>query len=243
MIFFSYFSNNLVGRILDELTNPLRKLNLDEAELVAMKAIIAIDPEAKGLSPGAVCSLSQLRDRIQHALFQLISEKERSLHAATARFGNLLLMLPALAKLSSVISENVQFAKMFGCEIVDPFLVEIFVDYYTETIPAAGREKANASTQTNGGCINGAHTSSPLSLANINTNATGGGGLISPPIYSPYLAYPPTHQNYHFSQSTPPTPLSTTYSSICFSSPNYASPTTSAFFDTDVTVNGNFRLL
>lgn len=30
--------------MLDELTNPLRKLRLDETELVAMKAIIVLDP-------------------------------------------------------------------------------------------------------------------------------------------------------------------------------------------------------
>jgi hypothetical protein len=243
----NYFTNNLVGRVLDELTNPLRKLRLDETELVAMKAIIVLDPEAKGLSSAAVDALSLLRDRVQHALFLLISEKAPSIGLATARFGNLLLLLPALAKLSSVISENVQFAKMFGCEILDPFLIEIFVDFYTETIPAPTRERNHASTQTTA-------AAAAIFAASANNNNNNSNGLVSPPIYSPYLPYHTTGNqqqvggNSHYQFPPPPASMNaaTTYSAICFPAPNYGNGGNGAgtFFDCDpATSGGNFRIL
>ncbi|VDM44910.1 unnamed protein product [Toxocara canis] len=107
---------------------------------------------APGISTETSQSLSSLRDRVQHALFQMIREhipSEQPTSAATARFGNILLLLPPLAKVSSLLGENVQFAKMFGCQTIDPLLIEIFVDSPSEVIPSPTcKEKTDVSTQT-----------------------------------------------------------------------------------------------
>ncbi|PIO59100.1 hypothetical protein TELCIR_19449, partial [Teladorsagia circumcincta] len=92
--------------------------------------------------------LCQAARTAQNALFQLIRENSSVLHNVTSRFGNILLLLPPLAKLSSLVGENVQFARMFGGSL-DPLLVELFADNTSEVIPSPStREKADVSTQT-----------------------------------------------------------------------------------------------
>ncbi|KHN87965.1 Nuclear hormone receptor family member nhr-31 [Toxocara canis] len=148
----NFLSNNMTARMLDELTLPIRKLALHETEIVALTALIVLDADAPGISTETSQSLSSLRDRVQHALFQMIREhipSEQPTSAATARFGNILLLLPPLAKVSSLLGENVQFAKMFGCQTIDPLLIEIFVDSPSEVIPSPTcKEKTDVSTQT-----------------------------------------------------------------------------------------------
>ncbi|VDO68905.1 unnamed protein product [Heligmosomoides polygyrus] len=146
--FSSLLANNLVPRILDDLVAPMRKLALSEAEIVVLSALVILDPDSPGLSESSSLALSQLRDRVQNALFQLIRENSPILHNVTSRFGNILLLLPPLAKLSSLVGENVQFARMFGGSL-DPLLVELFADNTSEVIPTpCTREKADVSTQT-----------------------------------------------------------------------------------------------
>ncbi|PAV63677.1 hypothetical protein WR25_07791 [Diploscapter pachys] len=141
-------ANNFVCRVLDDLVMPTKKLVLADAEIVLLTALIVLDPDAPGLSPNTSRSVSQLRDRVQNALFQYIREQSTSQLNITSRFGNILLLLPPLAKLSSIIGENVQFAKMFGVQL-DPMIVEIFTDNPPEVIPSPStKEKADVSTQT-----------------------------------------------------------------------------------------------
>ncbi|KAK6022927.1 hypothetical protein OSTOST_11356 [Ostertagia ostertagi] len=128
----------------------MRKLSLSEAEIVVLSALVILDPatDSPGLSESSSLALSQLRDRVQNALFQLIRENSSVLHNVTSRFGNILLLLPPLAKLSSLVGENVQFARMFGGTL-DPLLVELFADNTSEVISSPStREKADVSTQT-----------------------------------------------------------------------------------------------
>ncbi|KAK6018558.1 Ligand-binding domain of nuclear hormone receptor, partial [Ostertagia ostertagi] len=143
-------ANNLVPRILDDLVAPMRKLSLSEAEIVVLSALVILDPDSPGLSESSSLALSQLRDRVQNALFQLIRENSSVLHNVTSRFGNILLLLPPLAKLSSLVGENVQFARMFGGTL-DPLLVELFADNTSGCAVISSpstREKADVSTQT-----------------------------------------------------------------------------------------------
>uniref|UniRef100_A0A1I7X9Q7 Nuclear receptor domain-containing protein n=1 Tax=Heterorhabditis bacteriophora TaxID=37862 RepID=A0A1I7X9Q7_HETBA len=105
-------------------------------------------PDSPGLSEMSSLAISQLRDRVQNALFQLIREHSPAMHNVTSRFGNILLLLPPLAKLSSLVGENVQFARMFGGAL-DPLLVELFADNTSEVIPSPStKERTDVSTQT-----------------------------------------------------------------------------------------------
>ncbi|VDN60721.1 unnamed protein product [Dracunculus medinensis] len=145
-------SNNMTARILDDLAQPIRKLVLNEAEIVALTALVLLDADAPGLSHDSSRVLSMLRDRVQHALFQMIRDRissDQPISTAISRFGNILLLLPPLAKISSLLCENVQFAKMFGCQSIDPLLIEIFVDSPSEIIPSTSiKERMDVSTQT-----------------------------------------------------------------------------------------------
>ena len=47
------------------------------------------------------------------ASFQVVKESQPTV-SASSRFGNLLLLLPTVAALSNVMSENMQFCQAFG---------------------------------------------------------------------------------------------------------------------------------
>lgn len=75
-------------------------------------------------------SMQLLRYKIQTSLFQYVREhaENASIQCASARFANLLLLLTSVAKLAGLYYENAQLARMFGREVLDPFLVEILLD-------------------------------------------------------------------------------------------------------------------
>ncbi|KHN86722.1 Nuclear hormone receptor family member nhr-31 [Toxocara canis] len=121
-------SDNLIDRTLNELVAPLRKLNLKEEEVVPLKAIIILNPNAKGLSPTAQQVVSELRDRVQDMLFQVVKELH-PVYNASSRFGNLLLLLPTIMTLSGIMCENLQFVQAFGGRHTgDHLLGEMFGD-------------------------------------------------------------------------------------------------------------------
>ncbi|PIC12658.1 hypothetical protein B9Z55_028306 [Caenorhabditis nigoni] len=142
--------NNFVGRVLDDLVAPTKKLSLTNPEISILSALIILDPDARGLSADASRALLGVRNRVQNALFNLIRDNSSSITNVTSRFGNLLLLFPPLAKLSSLIGENVQLAKMFGIPI-DSLLVELYVDADSPELISQNqhiRERMDVSTQT-----------------------------------------------------------------------------------------------
>ncbi|EGT31663.1 hypothetical protein CAEBREN_20828 [Caenorhabditis brenneri] len=144
--------NNFVGRVIDDLVFPTRKLGLTNPEITILSALIILDPDARGLSKETSFALMGVRDRVQNALFNLIRDNSSNMTSVTSRFGNLLLLFPPLAKLSSLIGENVQLAKMFGIPI-DSLLVELYVDADSPELISQNahvRERTDVSTQTAG---------------------------------------------------------------------------------------------
>ncbi|MFH4976763.1 hypothetical protein AB6A40_003472 [Gnathostoma spinigerum] len=124
----NHLSTNLIERTLNELVTPLRDLNLKEEEVVPLKAIIILNPNAKGLSDSAKQLVSQLRDRVQDMLFQVVKELH-PVHSTSSRFGNLLLLIPTIMTLSGIMCENLQFAQAFGTrQTGDLLLNEMFGD-------------------------------------------------------------------------------------------------------------------
>ncbi|KAF7633604.1 Nuclear hormone receptor family member nhr-31 [Meloidogyne graminicola] len=119
----NHLSNNLIDRTLNELVAPLRKLDLKEEEVVALKATIILDPNTKNISEETQQAISLLRNAVQDMLFHSIKELH-PLQNAASRFGNLLLLLPTITTLSCLMSENMQFCQVFGW--TDPLLNELF---------------------------------------------------------------------------------------------------------------------
>ncbi|KAI6224647.1 hypothetical protein M3Y95_00774900 [Aphelenchoides besseyi] len=149
----NHLSNNLIDRTLNELVGPLRSLNLREEEVVPLKAIIILNPNAKGLSAEAQQHVADLRDRIQDMLFQVVKELHPSLNASS-RFGNLLLLLPTITTLSVLMRENMQFCQVFSTKsTAEPLLNELF-----DNNSAKSSEESLISSST--------HTSTPSLFEN-----------------------------------------------------------------------------
>ncbi|KAL3982597.1 Zinc finger C4 type (two domains) family protein [Acanthocheilonema viteae] len=123
-------SDDLINRTLNELVVPLRKLKLKEEEVVPLKAVIILNPNAKGLSVAAQQVVSDLRDRVQEVLFEVIKELNPT-YTATARFGNLLLLLPTIMTLSGTMNKDLQFVQALARgQKEDNLLNEMFAEMY-----------------------------------------------------------------------------------------------------------------
>uniref|UniRef100_A0A914X2C1 Uncharacterized protein n=1 Tax=Plectus sambesii TaxID=2011161 RepID=A0A914X2C1_9BILA len=128
----NHLANNLIGRMIDELVVPIRKMNLSEQEIVAVKAIIMLNPEVKGISPSTSKAIAQLRDRAQETLFHVVSGLHPNI-SPSSRFGNLLLLLPTLSVLTSVMTDNVQLANAFNVKRMGAMVAEIFGEFGCDT--------------------------------------------------------------------------------------------------------------
>uniref|UniRef100_A0A7E4ZUK5 Nuclear receptor domain-containing protein n=1 Tax=Panagrellus redivivus TaxID=6233 RepID=A0A7E4ZUK5_PANRE len=127
----NHLSNNLIGRTLNELVAPLRKLNLREEEVVPLKAIIILSSitDAQQLSTQAQDKIRDFLNKLHDMLFQVVKELHHPVYNPSSRFGNLLLLLPTITTLSSVMCENMHFCQFFGTRANnEPLLNELFDD-------------------------------------------------------------------------------------------------------------------
>uniref|UniRef100_A0A0K0EAU9 Nuclear receptor domain-containing protein n=1 Tax=Strongyloides stercoralis TaxID=6248 RepID=A0A0K0EAU9_STRER len=131
---YEYSGNNLseilIERTLNELVIPIRKMDLKDEEIIPLKAIIALNPIAKGLSESGQLIISELRDKIQDMLFQIVKEIHPMITAST-RFGNLLLLLPTITSLSLIFHDNLQLCHIFNNRNGDDNILSELFDEYT----------------------------------------------------------------------------------------------------------------
>lgn len=141
--------------MLDELVRPIRRLKLLDAERAALTSLILLDGDGCGCSQFVSEALGRVRENVQNALFQFIRERcSHSLNGASSRFAKILLLLPTVAKISSLYNENFQLAKMFGCRSLDPLLDEILLENNIDSnsqsaLSPSTRIRMDAATQTN----------------------------------------------------------------------------------------------
>ncbi|XP_076448770.1 uncharacterized protein LOC143285405 isoform X3 [Babylonia areolata] len=127
----------IASRILDELVQPFRDINIDETEFACMKAIVFFDPDVEGwssllLSPPKplakglvnVSSVKAFRQQIQINLEDYINDRQYEIRG---RFGDILLMLPSLQSIAWQMIEQLQFAKLFGMARIDSLLQEMLL--------------------------------------------------------------------------------------------------------------------
>uniref|UniRef100_A0A915BU75 Nuclear hormone receptor family member nhr-31 n=2 Tax=Parascaris univalens TaxID=6257 RepID=A0A915BU75_PARUN len=119
-----HLANRIIDRALDELVEPFRLLNLNDEEIVLLKAIVVLNPHLKSLSQEASEQIGDLRDRIQETLYHVVRETHPK-EVASSRFGNLLLFLPTIIILGNVMYENLQFVQSFGRQNIDSLLCEL----------------------------------------------------------------------------------------------------------------------
>uniref|UniRef100_A0A915LKA8 Nuclear receptor domain-containing protein n=1 Tax=Meloidogyne javanica TaxID=6303 RepID=A0A915LKA8_MELJA len=95
--------------LMANLDSPKEKLDILKNSFAAFYSRSSLgDPES-----GEHCGLYQIKDKLQNALFQHVRERcDQSINRASSRFANILLLLPAVAKVSSLYLENVQLARI-----------------------------------------------------------------------------------------------------------------------------------
>ncbi|VDP36674.1 unnamed protein product [Heligmosomoides polygyrus] len=81
--------------LVDQVILQLRKLHVTETELLSLKAIMALDPNVKGLSMKSSGHLLVGRESVQNALFSHLMMRHPP-SEATARFGHLLLLIASV---------------------------------------------------------------------------------------------------------------------------------------------------
>ncbi|KAH3775523.1 hepatocyte nuclear factor 4-gamma-like isoform X2 [Dreissena polymorpha] len=114
--------SRIAARILDQIVKPLRDVQIDESEFSCLKTIVFFDPDAKGLSDSA--RVKHFRYQVQVNLEDYINDRQ---YDSRGRFGEILLLLPALQSITWQMIEQIQFAKMFGIANVDNLLQEMLL--------------------------------------------------------------------------------------------------------------------
>lgn len=103
----------IVSRILDELLTPLRRINVEKAEIAALKALVLLHPDITSLTIVSREKLREARDGVLRALFtyikQLLSPGDTSV-----RLSNLLLIIPSLYSVAQTLAQNNQLGVIFG---------------------------------------------------------------------------------------------------------------------------------
>ncbi|KAL8621582.1 hypothetical protein ACOMHN_026253 [Nucella lapillus] len=113
---------SIAARILDELVQPFRDINIDHSEFACMKALVFFDPVARGLTN--VRKVKAIRRQIQINLEDYISDRQ---YETRGRFGDILLMLPNLQSIAWQMIEQLQFAKLIGVTRIDNLLQEMLL--------------------------------------------------------------------------------------------------------------------
>ncbi|KAI1701091.1 ligand-binding domain of nuclear hormone receptor domain-containing protein [Ditylenchus destructor] len=146
--FAAFKTSNITPRVLDEIVWPMRQLEMREQEFVCLKALAFLHPEAKGLSASAQTQIREARNRVLKALYSIILQQ--SPEEAPTRYGNILLLAPALKALTQLLIENMTLTKFFGLAEVDSLLSEFILDDLNDpqsSAPVAIKEHLQSSAQ------------------------------------------------------------------------------------------------
>lgn len=118
------YAHCVVGRIIDELVVPMRRLAVDLFEYVALKAILFFNPVSRDVSDPA--TVEEARIACLEAL-QRRCAKMAAIGLSESRSGRLLLMLPSLQAVAQQMVEDVQLARLFGLANVDSLMQELIL--------------------------------------------------------------------------------------------------------------------
>ncbi|NP_001343721.1 Nuclear hormone receptor family member nhr-64 [Caenorhabditis elegans] len=118
--------NRVAERIIDQVTNPMRSLHMNEIEYIALKAIAFFDPLAKGITSESYSDVEEMRQRILES-FERHVRYVSPYKDMPLRFANLLLLLPPMLAISRDLVEDVQLAKLFGLASIDNLMLELML--------------------------------------------------------------------------------------------------------------------
>ncbi|XP_034030926.1 retinoic acid receptor RXR-beta-B isoform X2 [Thalassophryne amazonica] len=110
----------IFDRVLTELVNKMRDMQMDKTELGCLRAIVLFNPDAKGLSNTSEVEL--LREKVYASLEAYCKQRYPE---QQGRFAKLLLRLPALRSIGLKCLEHLFFFKLIGDTPIDTFLMEM----------------------------------------------------------------------------------------------------------------------
>ncbi|CAO4361007.1 unnamed protein product [Caenorhabditis nigoni] len=119
----------VVGRILAELVNPMRRLDMDLVEYVALKAILFFNPVVRECNDQT--SVENARFACLRSLQRRCTDKaivNQEDDSQDCRSGKLLLLLPSLQAIAQQLVEDVQLARLFGLVNVDSLMEELILN-------------------------------------------------------------------------------------------------------------------
>ncbi|CAH0726562.1 unnamed protein product, partial [Brenthis ino] len=109
----------IFDRVLSELSLKMRALRMDQAEYVALKAIVLLNPDVKGLKN------RQDVDVLREKMFSCLDEYCRRVHSSEeGRFASLLLRLPALRSISLKGFEHLYFFHLIAEGNISKYIQE-----------------------------------------------------------------------------------------------------------------------
>lgn len=91
-------------------------------DILVLKRVLFPFSDAKGLSDSS--RIKAVRDQIQTSLEDYINDRQ---YDSRGRFGEILLLLPALQSITWQMIEQIQFAKLFGMAKIDNLLQEMLL--------------------------------------------------------------------------------------------------------------------
>jgi len=139
-------------RVMTELVEPFRSINLDETEFACLKAIVFFDPTARGLHD--IQKIKRLRDQVQINLEDYISDRQ---YETRGRFGQILLTLPSLQSINIGMIEQITLAHTYGGAHIDNLLEEMLLG---GAVPY--NNQGNSSSGAAGGAVVASNPPSPM---------------------------------------------------------------------------------
>eukprot|EP00080_Pristionchus_pacificus_P021852 PDM81872.1 nhr-3 [Pristionchus pacificus] len=115
---------SMLSRVLDQIVSLVRRLSPTADEFVALKAILALDPQGSPLGDLATTLLTIARDSVMGSLYTKILSTCGSQAEAANRFGSLLMLVANVSKHGSLACSTMQFCKEMGVA-TDPLLEDL----------------------------------------------------------------------------------------------------------------------
>ncbi|EFO90691.1 CRE-NHR-69 protein [Caenorhabditis remanei] len=121
--------NGVVTRIISEIVNPMRRMNMDLIEYVALKAILFFNPVVREINDQNSVETARfafLRSLQRRCTDKALENMEDEM--LECRSGKLLLLLPSLQAIAQQLVEDVQLARLFGLVNVDSLMEELILN-------------------------------------------------------------------------------------------------------------------
>uniref|UniRef100_A0A914CV59 NR LBD domain-containing protein n=1 Tax=Acrobeloides nanus TaxID=290746 RepID=A0A914CV59_9BILA len=120
--------NMVVARIMQEIVTPMKELGIEFLEYVALKAILFFNPYNTNCTDSeSAYSLKNARKLALRTLRMQNKNNQLLDNVFEDRYGQLLLLLPAIQAIATALVEDVQLCRLFQLTDVDELIQELIL--------------------------------------------------------------------------------------------------------------------